>query len=154
MSPPPAAFQAKPLSSHLVRYGPRQSKNTAYNEKGRLNVEVKFAPFSCTRRRVPIRVCSTCVFLLSVLLIGILGCRRSVRLGANPTSVSIRRQAGAPAEVNYRCFHHGHRERRHRGMHCSWLRGGKRSSRRCRNRDARSRCVMLCGACALTHVSP
>ncbi|KAH9946043.1 mRNA transport regulator 3 [Epithele typhae] len=36
-------------------YGPRQSKNTAYNENGRLNVEVKFAPFSCTRRRVPIR---------------------------------------------------------------------------------------------------
>ncbi|KAI0748212.1 mRNA transport regulator 3, partial [Daedaleopsis nitida] len=36
-------------------YGPRQSKSTTYNEKGRLNVEVKFAPFSCTRRRVPIR---------------------------------------------------------------------------------------------------
>jgi len=36
-------------------YGPRQSKSTVYSEKGRLNVEVKFAPFSCTRRRVPIR---------------------------------------------------------------------------------------------------
>ncbi|KAI0807497.1 mRNA transport regulator 3 [Fomes fomentarius] len=36
-------------------YGPRQSKSTTYNEKGRLNVEVKFAPFSCTKRRVPIR---------------------------------------------------------------------------------------------------
>ncbi|PCH38055.1 mRNA transport regulator 3 [Wolfiporia cocos MD-104 SS10] len=36
-------------------YGPRQSKTTVYNENGRLNVEVKFAPFSCTRRRVPIR---------------------------------------------------------------------------------------------------
>jgi exosome complex component MTR3 len=36
-------------------YGPRQSKNTAYSEKGRLNVEVKFAPFSCKRRRTPIR---------------------------------------------------------------------------------------------------
>ncbi|KAI0636882.1 mRNA transport regulator 3 [Trametes polyzona] len=36
-------------------YGPRQSKTTVYNEKGRLNVEVKFAPFSCTKRRVPIR---------------------------------------------------------------------------------------------------
>ncbi|KAI0331151.1 mRNA transport regulator 3 [Cubamyces sp. BRFM 1775] len=36
-------------------YGPRQSKTTVYNEKGRLNVEVKFTPFSCTRRRVPIR---------------------------------------------------------------------------------------------------
>ncbi|KAF5391294.1 hypothetical protein D9757_001924 [Collybiopsis confluens] len=36
-------------------YGPRQSKNTAYNEKGRLNVEVKFAPFSCERRKAPMR---------------------------------------------------------------------------------------------------
>ncbi|THU90707.1 ribosomal protein S5 domain 2-like protein [Dendrothele bispora CBS 962.96] len=36
-------------------YGPRQSKNTAYSEKGRLNVEVKFTPFSCERRRAPLR---------------------------------------------------------------------------------------------------
>ncbi|KAJ7109410.1 mRNA transport regulator 3 [Mycena epipterygia] len=36
-------------------YGPRQSKNTAYNEMGRLNVEVKFTPFSCARRRAPMR---------------------------------------------------------------------------------------------------
>ncbi|KAJ8078807.1 3'-5'-exoribonuclease [Marasmius tenuissimus] len=36
-------------------YGPRQSKNTSYSEQGRLNVEVKFTPFSCTRRRAPIR---------------------------------------------------------------------------------------------------
>ncbi|KAJ3733040.1 3' exoribonuclease family, domain 1-domain-containing protein [Lentinula guzmanii] len=36
-------------------YGPRQSKNTAYNEKGRLNVEVKFAPYSCELRRSPLR---------------------------------------------------------------------------------------------------
>ncbi|KII88470.1 hypothetical protein PLICRDRAFT_41631 [Plicaturopsis crispa FD-325 SS-3] len=36
-------------------YGPRQSKNTAYSEKGRLNVEVKFTPFSCNRRRAPMR---------------------------------------------------------------------------------------------------
>ncbi|KAG0707714.1 3' exoribonuclease family, domain 1-domain-containing protein [Suillus ampliporus] len=36
-------------------YGPRQSKTTTYSEKGRLNVEVKFTPFSCTRRRAPIR---------------------------------------------------------------------------------------------------
>ncbi|KZP19454.1 mRNA transport regulator 3 [Athelia psychrophila] len=36
-------------------YGPRQSKNTSYSEKGRLNVEVKFAPFSCKRRRAPMR---------------------------------------------------------------------------------------------------
>ncbi|KAG6330091.1 hypothetical protein ID866_8998 [Astraeus odoratus] len=36
-------------------YGPRQSKTTAYSEKGRLNVEVKFTPFSCMRRRAPLR---------------------------------------------------------------------------------------------------
>ncbi|RDB21073.1 Exosome complex component MTR3 [Hypsizygus marmoreus] len=36
-------------------YGPRQSKNAAYNEKGKLNVEVKFTPFSCERRRAPMR---------------------------------------------------------------------------------------------------
>ncbi|KDQ60786.1 hypothetical protein JAAARDRAFT_31760 [Jaapia argillacea MUCL 33604] len=36
-------------------YGPRQSKSSSYSEKGRLNVEVKFAPFSCTRRRAPLR---------------------------------------------------------------------------------------------------
>ncbi|TFK29972.1 mRNA transport regulator 3 [Coprinopsis marcescibilis] len=36
-------------------YGPRQSKNIAFHDKGRLNVEVKFAPFSCQKRRAPIR---------------------------------------------------------------------------------------------------
>ncbi|KAF9789653.1 ribosomal protein S5 domain 2-type protein [Thelephora terrestris] len=36
-------------------YGPRQSKNVGYIERGRLNVQVKFAPFSCHKRRAPIR---------------------------------------------------------------------------------------------------
>ncbi|GLB34924.1 putative ribosomal protein S5 domain 2-like protein [Lyophyllum shimeji] len=36
-------------------YGPRQTKSTAYHEKGKLNVEVKFTPFSCERRRAPMR---------------------------------------------------------------------------------------------------
>ncbi|KAH9484252.1 Exosome complex component mtr3 [Psilocybe cubensis] len=36
-------------------YGPRQSKNVAFHEKGRLNVEVKFAPYSCSVRRAPMR---------------------------------------------------------------------------------------------------
>ncbi|KAF8625826.1 hypothetical protein AX15_005206 [Amanita polypyramis BW_CC] len=36
-------------------YGPRQSKNVPYHDKGKLNVEVKFAPFSCPRRRAPLR---------------------------------------------------------------------------------------------------
>ncbi|EJD53014.1 ribosomal protein S5 domain 2-like protein [Auricularia subglabra TFB-10046 SS5] len=34
-------------------YGPRQPKNAAYSDKGKLNVEVKFAPFACRTRRVP-----------------------------------------------------------------------------------------------------
>lgn len=38
------------------RYGPRQSKSTVYNERGKLNIEVKFAPFSCTHRRSPLHV--------------------------------------------------------------------------------------------------
>ncbi|KAF9564624.1 ribosomal protein S5 domain 2-like protein [Agrocybe pediades] len=36
-------------------YGPRQSKNVAFHENGRLNVEVKFAPYSCPTRRAPMR---------------------------------------------------------------------------------------------------
>ncbi|KAF8798050.1 ribosomal protein S5 domain 2-like protein [Phlegmacium glaucopus] len=36
-------------------YGPRQSKGAAFHEKGRLNVEVKFAPYSCEKRRAPMR---------------------------------------------------------------------------------------------------
>lgn len=44
------------LLSTSDRYGPRQSKSTTYNEKGKLNIEVKFAPFSCTRRRSPLHV--------------------------------------------------------------------------------------------------
>ncbi|KAF9264653.1 ribosomal protein S5 domain 2-like protein [Marasmius fiardii PR-910] len=36
-------------------YGPRQSKTTSYNEQGRLNVEVKFTPFSSSKRKAPIR---------------------------------------------------------------------------------------------------
>ncbi|KIM87123.1 hypothetical protein PILCRDRAFT_95960 [Piloderma croceum F 1598] len=36
-------------------YGPRQSKTTTYSENGRLNVDVKYAPFSCQRRKSPMR---------------------------------------------------------------------------------------------------
>jgi exosome complex component MTR3 len=46
------------------RYGPRQAKNAAYSEKGKLNVEVKFAPFSCAERRDPLRVGRVSLFLL------------------------------------------------------------------------------------------
>jgi 3' exoribonuclease family, domain 1 len=44
------------------RYGPRQNKNQPYNEKGKLNVEVKFAPFASARRRAPMRVCGLFFF--------------------------------------------------------------------------------------------
>lgn len=38
----------------LDRYGPRQApKSAAYSELGKINVDVKFTPFSCARRRVP-----------------------------------------------------------------------------------------------------
>ncbi|CCA73082.1 hypothetical protein PIIN_07036 [Serendipita indica DSM 11827] len=36
-------------------YAPRQLKNTQYSDIGRLNVEVKFAPFSSVRRRAHLR---------------------------------------------------------------------------------------------------
>ncbi|CAE6438237.1 unnamed protein product [Rhizoctonia solani] len=37
-------------------YGPREIKaGSSYTESGRLKVEVKFSPFSCARRRAPIR---------------------------------------------------------------------------------------------------
>lgn len=49
-------FPKNILTDMHPRYGPRQSKATTYAEKGRLNVEVKFAPFSCKKRRAPMRV--------------------------------------------------------------------------------------------------
>ena len=45
------------------RYAPRQLKNQQYSETGKLNVEVKFAPFSCKRRRAPLRVRSNQSFI-------------------------------------------------------------------------------------------
>ncbi|KAG8970738.1 hypothetical protein FRC03_004120 [Tulasnella sp. 419] len=37
-------------------YGPRQAaKNAPYSEHGKLNIDVKFAPFSCHRRRAPLK---------------------------------------------------------------------------------------------------
>ncbi|KAJ7172436.1 ribosomal protein S5 domain 2-type protein, partial [Mycena filopes] len=60
-------------------YGPRQSKNTAYSEMGRLNVEVKFTPFSCVRRRAPMRVSPFAVAIHQALV-------SSVRLELLPKS--------------------------------------------------------------------
>lgn len=51
------AFRVQDHSLTLYqRYAPRQLKNQQYSETGKLNVEVKFAPFSCKRRRAPLRV--------------------------------------------------------------------------------------------------
>ncbi|KAF0494332.1 ribosomal protein S5 domain 2-like protein [Gigaspora margarita] len=36
-------------------YGPRQTKIPSFSGKGNLNVEIKFAPFSCQKRRQPYR---------------------------------------------------------------------------------------------------
>lgn len=36
-------------------YGPRQAKNTAYSDRGKLNVEVKYTPFSSIKRKAPMR---------------------------------------------------------------------------------------------------
>ncbi|CAG8727755.1 12826_t:CDS:2, partial [Acaulospora morrowiae] len=36
-------------------YGPRQTKIPSFNGKGNLNCEIKFAPFSCPKRRQPYR---------------------------------------------------------------------------------------------------
>lgn len=44
------------LVSHISRYAPRQLKNAQYSDVGRLNVEVKFAPFSSQIRRAHLRV--------------------------------------------------------------------------------------------------
>ncbi|KAJ7582672.1 3' exoribonuclease family, domain 1-domain-containing protein [Mycena floridula] len=50
-----AYIEAERTKIACAVYGPRQSRNTGYNERGRLNVEVKFAPYSCQKRRAPMR---------------------------------------------------------------------------------------------------
>lgn len=94
-------------------YGPRQIKNAPYNEVGRLNVEVKFAPFSCTRRRAPLRVSmGLCPALTKFRFLSRLGCRRPVYRCAHTPGFSPVAQAGTPAQVMYRRLHHHTRERR------------------------------------------
>jgi hypothetical protein len=44
------------VADQSFSYGPRQSKSSAYNEMGKLNVEAKFTPFSCAKRRAPMKV--------------------------------------------------------------------------------------------------
>ncbi|ELU45185.1 mRNA transport regulator 3 [Rhizoctonia solani AG-1 IA] len=52
----PTSKRKKPRLLSQCRYGPREIKaGSTYTENGRLKVEVKFSPFSCKRRRAPIR---------------------------------------------------------------------------------------------------
>lgn len=50
------SFTGGNFISPLSRYAPRQLKNAQYSDVGRLNVEVKFAPFSSQIRRAHLRV--------------------------------------------------------------------------------------------------
>lgn len=49
-------FPHENTSKRVDRYAPRQIKNAQYSDTGRLNVEVKFAPFSSIKRRAHLRV--------------------------------------------------------------------------------------------------
>lgn len=98
-------------------YGPRQSKNTAYNEKGRLNVEVKFTPFSSERRRAPLRVCKIGPTTKSYSLY-LLGCRRSVNRGCYSTGPLVLCSTRAFPKIHNRYFLGYNRSRWNRGMCC------------------------------------
>ncbi|KIL69780.1 hypothetical protein M378DRAFT_184169 [Amanita muscaria Koide BX008] len=50
-----AYIEAERTKIACAIYGPRQSRNVPFHDKGKLNVEVKFAPFSCPQRRAPLR---------------------------------------------------------------------------------------------------
>lgn len=102
------------VANLVFRYGPRQSRTTTYSEKGKLNVEVKFAPFSCKKRRAPIRV-SWVPFLRD----GIreakfypVGRRGPIRGRANSTSSARSRAVGVIPKIHHRRVHHHYRERR------------------------------------------
>ena len=51
-----AYIEADKIKIACAVYGPRQNKNVAYSEQGRLNVEVKYAPYATARRKAPLRV--------------------------------------------------------------------------------------------------
>ncbi|KAL1707270.1 3' exoribonuclease family, domain 1-domain-containing protein [Schizophyllum commune] len=50
-----AYIEADKIKIACAVYGPRQNKNVAYSEQGRLNVEVKYAPYATARRKAPLR---------------------------------------------------------------------------------------------------
>ena len=113
-------------------YGPRQVKNSPYNEVGRLHVDAKFAPFSCARRRAPLRVSmQVCTGLNKFTFLFRSGSRGPVYQYAHTPGSSPVPQAGASAQVMYRCLHHHTRERRDRGMRRLRVCCSQRCSRRC-----------------------
>lgn len=102
-------------STHLFvsRYGPRQSKNTAYSEMGRLNVEVKFTPFSCVRRRAPMRVSAMHIARdLTPTILSAVGRRGQVHRRRHPPGSRFLRPVRVASQVNHRYIHHHHRVRR------------------------------------------
>ncbi|TRM62499.1 3' exoribonuclease family, domain 1-domain-containing protein [Schizophyllum amplum] len=50
-----AYIEAEKIKISCAVYGPRQNKNVAYSDQGRLNVEVKYAPYATARRKAPLR---------------------------------------------------------------------------------------------------
>lgn len=53
--PPPATVGIEAIRLS-IRYGPRQMKKPSFTGKGVLNCEIKFATFSCKKRRAYQRV--------------------------------------------------------------------------------------------------
>ncbi len=131
------------VSDYPRRYGPRQTKNAPYNEKGKLRVDVKFAPFSSRRRLTPNKANCHCSLLSSNS--DDLGCRGPSYRHARPPSHLTIHPPRAISKVIHRRIYHRPRVRRRRELcrfqhHRSKCRFGQ-----CENRDAWDRCCLLCG---------
>src|SRR6266403_2426950 len=96
------------LNWTLFRYGPRQSKSSAYHEIGRLSVEVKFTPFSSLVRRVPIRVSSLRLLKPLISFYYFSGCGGQVYSQSGSTSTSPKCAAGLAAKICRRHIHNCH----------------------------------------------
>ena len=82
-------------------YGPRQSKNTAYSDNGRLNVEVKYTPYSSQKRKAPIRVSPPCRDFL-LFLMWRTGRRRPYNRSRHTPGVTVFRPPRAPSQIHHR----------------------------------------------------
>ena len=115
------------------RYAPRQLKNQQYSETGKLNVEVKFAPFSCKRRRAPLRVRSRQPsFLLNSRPLHS-GRRRSRDFSPRTPIDTPCDTVGALPQVYDRCLPHGLGERRARRLCRGWIDSREYSAHGCRD---------------------